>query len=141
MRQCELLAGMKKEKNVATGRQRGAAKREKAPRPADMLLNLVLIACVMALALVSFFALLDLVQFAAAYVIITTNDSPVSSRYALATVRNFFLLAGGAVMVGIVIYLLDYGMKRWRTFGMRRLYLRALAVELAIIGLQLVIAG
>ena len=42
------------------------------------------------LALVSFFALLDLVQFAAAYVIITTNDSPVSSRYALATVRNFF---------------------------------------------------
>ena len=44
-------------------------------------------------------------------------------------------------MVGIVIYLLDYGMKRWRTFGMRRLYLRALAVELMIIGLQLVIAG
>ena len=132
---------MRKEKNVATGMQRGAGKQEKAPRPVDMLLNLVLIACVVALAMVAFFALLDLVQFAAAYVIIMTNDSPVSSRYALATVRNLWLLAGGAVMVGSVIYLLDYGMKRWRTFAMRRLYLRVLAVELVIIGLQLAVAG
>ena len=132
---------MRKEKQAATEMQRRAEKRETAPRPADMLLNLILIACVMALALVTFFALLDLVQFAAAYVIIMTNESSVSSRYALATVRNIWLLAGGAFLVGIVIYLLDYGMKRWRTFGMRRLYLRALAVELVIIGLQLVIAG
>ncbi len=132
---------MRKEKNVASRLDRGAGKQEKAPRPVDMLLNLVLMVCVVALAMVAFFALLDLVQFAAAYVIIMTNDSLVSSRYALATVRNLWLLAGGAVMVGSVIYLLDYGMKRWRTFGMRRLYLRVLAVELAIIGLQLAIAG
>ena len=126
---------------ILLNRERGSEKREGALRPAELLFNLVLIVVVLAAALASFFALLELVQYAAAHIIIRTNDSAVSSRYALASVRNIWLMAGGAGMVGIVIYLLDYGMKRWRTLRMRRLFLRILAVELVIIALQVAVTG
>lgn len=116
-------------------------KRRNLAKPIDQLLNLVLILCVLALALVTFFALMELLLTVAAWVIVATNDSEVSSRYALITVRNIWLIAGGALTVGIVIYLVDVAFKRWRTAGIRRLFLRVLAVELVVIGLQLLVAS
>ena len=127
MQACWMVAGVKKQQALA--------------KPIDQLLNLVLVVSVLALTLVAFFALLELILTLAAHIIVATNDSEVSSRYALITVRNIWLIAGGATMVGIVIYLIDAAFKRWRTLGIRRLFLRVLVAELAIICLQLLFAS
>ena len=111
------------------------------PKAIDRLVNLALVLPVMVLALVAFFATLEIVLTLSAQVIVTTSDSAVRGKYALVTVRNLWLMGGGAFLVGIVIFLLDYAFKHWRTLRMRRLFLRALAVELVIIVVQLLIAG
>ena len=111
------------------------------PKKIDRLLNLALVLPVMALALVAFFSLMEILLTLSAQVIVATSDSTVRSKYALVTVRNLWLIGGGAFLVGICIFLLDYGFKHWRTLRMRRLFLRVLAVELVIVGLQLAIAS
>ena len=118
----------------------GVDKQKPVLKPVGQLLNMLLIGCVLALALVAFFSSLELIRAAAAHIIFATNDSEVSSRYALITVRNIWLIAGGALMVGIVIYLVDVAFKRWRTAEIRRLFLRVLVIELVVIGLQWLVA-
>lgn len=100
------------------------------------LLNIVLLAPALVLAVVAFFASIELVQTLAAWLIIATSDSPTRGTYALVSVRNIWLLGGGALLVGGVVYLLDTGFKHWRTRRFRRLLLSVLAIELAIIAAQ-----
>ncbi len=111
------------------------------PRAIDRLLNLGLILPVMVLMLVAFFSLLEILLTLSAQVIVTTSDSAVRGKYALVTVRNLWLIGGGAFLVGGCIFLLDFGIKHWRTLRMRRLFLKVLAVELLIIAVQLAIAS
>lgn len=114
-------------------------KNEPMSRSIDRLVNIVLIAPVVLLALAAFFALQEILLTVSARIIVANMDSTVRGSYALGTVRNFWLLGGGACLVGILIYVLDSAFKHWRTRRLRRLLLRVLAVELAIIGAGLVI--
>ncbi|MYE79733.1 MAG: hypothetical protein F4243_12290 [Chloroflexi bacterium] len=98
------------------------------------LINTVLVVVALALAVVTFFASLELALVVGARVIISTNDSLVRGNYALATLRNLWLMGGGLLTVAFVIATLDYFFKRWRQPRTRRAFLRVLAVELAAIG-------
>ncbi len=105
------------------------------------LINIALLLLVAGLGMVAFFSLLELLLTAAAHIIVATNDSATRSRYALVTVRNLWLLIGGAGLVAFVIFCLDYSFKHWREARMTRLFTRILAVEVVIIGLQILVAG
>lgn len=111
------------------------------PDVLTVITNLGLLFAALALGLVAFFSLMEILLFISAHVIVATNDSETRSRYALVTVRNFWLLGGGAVLVGLVIYWLDYFFKHWRERQIQRRYLQFVAAELVIIGLQMLIAG
>lgn len=108
------------------------------PRPIDRLINIALVPLVILLAVVAFFTLQELLLTLSARAIVTSMDSAVRGKYALATVRNLWLLGGGAFLVGFLIYVLDFAFKHWRTRRSRRLLLRILAAELVIIGAGLV---
>ena len=110
-------------------------------RALDPLLNIALTPLAVALAVAAFFAMQEIVLTMAARVIIATVDGGVRGSYALGTVRNFWLIGGGMFLVGFVIYLLDSVFKHWRSRRLRRLLLRALAVELAIIVLAVAITS
>ena len=103
--------------------------------------NIVLALVVLVLGVVAFFASLELVLLVGAQVIISTNDSLVRGSYALGTLRNLWLIGGGLLTVGFVIGTLDYFFKHWRQPRARRSFLRMLAVELAIIGVALLLVA
>ena len=105
------------------------------------LVNILLAVPALLLAVVAFFALQEILLRFAAPMITGSAGNTVRGNYALVTVRNLWLLVGGALLVGFVIGCLDYCFKHAHKPRTRRLLLRILAVELAIIGLQFVIAG
>ena len=105
------------------------------------LVNILLAVPALLLAVVAFFALQEILLRVAAQLIIGSAGNTVRGTYALVMVRNLWLLIGGALLVGVMIGCLDYCFKHAHKPGTRRLLLRILAVELVIIGLQLVIAG
>ena len=109
------------------------------PRWQTAVINIVLVAAVLALGIVTFFATLELALLVGAHVIISTNDSPVRGRYALGTLRNLWLIGGGVLTMAFVVGTLDYFFKRWRQPRTRRIFLRMLAVELAVIGATAVV--
>ena len=111
------------------------------PQAATVAINALLLAAVIALGLVTFFSLLEILLTISATVIFQAIDSQTRQYYAGVTVRNIWLLVGGAVWLGIVIYCLDYFFKHWRERRIQGRYLRFLAAELVIIGLQVLIAG
>ena len=123
------VAFVYKEKNLAK------------PHIVTVVLNALLLALVMALGLVALFSMLEIVLTIGAHVIVATMDSATRSKYALVTLRNVWLLGGGAIWLGIIIYCLDYFFKHWRERGIQRRFLKLLALEAAIIVLQTLITG
>ena len=63
----------------------------------------------------------------------------VRIRYMLITVRNFWVLIGGVLLIIFVIGAVDFFFKHWREPRTRRLYLRLLAGELLIVGVSLLL--
>ncbi len=104
------------------------------PQWSIALVNTALATAVLALGVVAFFASLELALLVGAQVIAQSVDSAVRGNYALATLRNLWLLIGGVLMVVFVIGTLDYFFKRWRLARTRDVLLRLLAVELVVIG-------
>ncbi len=111
------------------------------PRIGSVALNAALLALSMALGLVALFSMLEIVLTISAHLIVATIDSATRGKYALVTVRNVWLLGGGAIWLGIIIYCLDYFFKHWRERRIQRRYLALLAIEVAIILLQMLITG
>ena len=111
------------------------------PQAAKVAINALLLAAVIALGLVTFFSLLEILLTISAPAIVASMGSATRGTYTLVTIRNIWLLGGGAVWLGIVIYCLDYFFKHWRERRIQSRYLRFLAAELVIIGLQVLIAG
>ena len=103
--------------------------------------NTALVIAAAGLGVVAFFASLELALLVAARLFMATTDNATQGNYALATVRNLWLIAGGAVTLGCILYGLDAFFKRWREAGLRRVYGRMLAVELAVIGAAWVAMG
>ena len=102
---------------------------------------MLLLVVALALAVLSFFAMLELLLTVAALLISQTIDSTVRQRYSLVTVRNLWLLGGGALLVGLVIGGTEYFIKRLGNARSRRLLLCILLVEIVIIGLAVAVTG
>jgi len=107
----------------------------------DLFLNLALFVAAFALGLWSFFALQEILLTLGAYVIAATVDGPLRGKYSLLTLRNFWLLGGGAFLAGLGVFCLDYFFKHWRARRLRRFCARALVLELCFIGLSMWLAG
>lgn len=88
-----------------------------------------------------FFAIQELLLIAAAHLIYHGVDSAVRQRYALITVRNVWLIGGGALLVGIAIGGFDYFVKRLAGARTRRRLMLILLVEIGIIALSRAVAG
>ncbi len=114
---------------------------DKLPPWLTAVLNVILVAVVLALGVVTLFATLELALLVGAQVIVRTNDNPVRGSYALGTLRNLWLIGGGVLTVAFVIGTLDYFFKRWRQPRARRIFLRMLAVELLVIGVTAMTLG
>ena len=103
--------------------------------------NTALVIAATGLGVVAFFASLELALLAAASLFLATTANAAQGNYALATVRNLWLIGGGAVTLGAILYALDAFFKRWREAGLRRVYARMVAVEAAVIGAAWVALG
>ena len=103
--------------------------------------NLALIPLLVVMSLAAFLSLQELLLALSARVIIGAVDSAVRGSYALGAVRNLWLLFGGAFLVGLIIYGLDFAFKHWRSPRFGRLALRVLAAEIALILAQMALVG
>ncbi len=105
------------------------------------LINLVLLLLSAVTTFFCFFAIQELLLTAAAHLIYHGMDSSVRQRYALITVRNVWLIGGGALLVGLTIGGFDYFFKRLAQARTRKRLLLILLVEIGIITLSRVVAG
>ncbi len=96
-------------------------------------LNFALLAAAVAVGLVSFFASLEIVLSLGARVIWDSMGDTVQGKYALATLRNVWLLVGGMVFLVVIIYCINVFFKRWHEMRIQRAYLILLAVEAVIV--------
>lgn len=93
------------------------------------------------LIVVTLFATLEIVLTLAAPMIASSAADSTRGRYALVTLRNLWLIFGGMLSLGLIIYSLDRLFKQAAKPSTRRFFLRLLAVELVIIGAQFVVVG
>ena len=105
------------------------------------LINLLLLLLSAVTTFFCFFAIQELLLTAAATLIYHGVDSSVRGRYALITVRNVWLIGGGALLVGLAIGGFDYFFKRLAQARTRKRLLLILLVEIGIIALSRAVAG
>lgn len=105
------------------------------------LINLLLLLLCAVATFFCFFAVQELLLTVAAYLIYHGMDSAVRQRYALITARNVWLIAGGALLVGLMIGGFDYFLKRLAQTRTRRRLVLILLAETGIIALSRVVAG
>ncbi len=106
----------------------------------NRILNFGLAVPALLLVVIALFALLEIILTLAAPVIASSAADSVRGHYAMVTLRNLWLIFGGMLSLGAIIYSLDRLFKRSAQVSTRVFFLRLLAVELIIIGLQLVLA-
>ncbi len=105
------------------------------------LINLILLLVVLVLGMLSFFALLELVLTFSAPIIVNSISSTVRQHYTLVTVRNLWLLGGGAILLGFSVACIHHVSSHLGERRSRRLLLRIILAEIVIIGLNLVLAA
>ena len=110
-------------------------------RRVSKLINLILLMLVQALALLSFFAIMELLLTFAANVIFHNIESTVRQRYALVTVRNFWLLGGGVLLVGWTIGSFSFYFNRLAQDKTRRRLLLILIVEFVVVAAGYLVSG
>lgn len=105
------------------------------------LINIGLAVPALLLAVVCLFALQEIILTLAAPMIARSATDTVRGHYALVTLRNLWLIFGGMLALGLIIYSLDRLFKHSAKPSTRRFFLRLLVVELVILGAQFLIAG
>lgn len=111
-------------------------------RPAtSRLISIGLAIPTLLLVVVALFASLDIVLTLAAPAIASGAADSTRGRYALVTLRNLWLIFGGMIALGVIIYSLDRLFKGSAKPRSRQYFLRLLAVELVILGAQFVVVG
>lgn len=93
------------------------------------------------LVVVALFATLEIVLTLAAPAIARSASDSVRGHYAMVTLRNLWLIFGGMLSLGLIIYSLDRLFKQSAKPSTRRYFLRLLAVELVIIAMQFALVG
>ncbi len=96
-------------------------------------LNFVLLAAAVGLGFVTFFHSLEIVLSLGARVIWESLGDTVQGKYALATLRNVWLLLGGMLFLAIIIYCINVFFKRWREMRIQRAYIIVLVIEALIV--------
>jgi len=96
-------------------------------------INFALLAAAVAVGLVSFFASLEIVLTIGAQVIWGSMGDTVQAKYALATLRNVWLLAAGIFFLAVIIYCINTFFKRWREMRVHRVYIILLVLEALIL--------
>ena len=96
-------------------------------------LNFVLLVAACALGFVSFFASLEIALALGAQVIWQSMGDTVQAKYTLVTLRNLWLLLGGMVLLGVIIFCINRFFKHWRDECLQRAYLALLAAEALVI--------
>ena len=96
-------------------------------------LNFALLAAAVAVGLVAFFGSLEIVLSLGARLIWESMGDTVQGKYALATLRNLWLLVGGIVFLAVIIYCINVFFMRWREMRIHRAYLILLAIEALVI--------
>ncbi len=92
------------------------------------------------LVVVSLFAIQEMLLTLAAPLIASSAADSVRGNYALVTLRNLWLIFGGMLALGVIVYSLDRLFKHAEKKRTRRYFLRLLLVEMVIIGAQIAIA-
>ncbi len=95
--------------------------------------NFGLLAAVIGLGFVALLASLEIALSIGARAIWQAMGETVRARYAFATLRNLWLIAGGLVLLVAIIYCVNSYFKRWRERRLLRVNLVALAAELLIL--------
>ena len=98
-----------------------------------------LLAIALALGVMAFFALYEIALTIGAVLIAAGGGGSVRQNYALATLRNVWLIVSGALMIVLVIGGTNYVTRRLDKPGTWRILLAILAVEMLIIGINAVI--
>jgi hypothetical protein len=95
--------------------------------------NFILLLAVVVLGFASLIYSLELTLMVGAPLMLRSMGDTVQAKYALVTLRNIWMLAGGIFVLVIVIYSINTFFKRWREMRLQRVFLVALAVEALII--------
>ncbi|MCY3915480.1 MAG: hypothetical protein OXG49_05650 [Chloroflexi bacterium] len=96
-------------------------------------LNSALLAGAVVLGFVAFFHSLEIVLSLGARVIWSSLGDTVQGKYALATLRNVWLLVGGILFLVVVIYCINVFFKRWRDMRVQRVHILLLVAEALVI--------
>ena len=107
----------------------------------ERLINIGLAAPALLLAVLCLFALQEIILTLAAPMIARSASDAVRGHYALVTLRNLWLIFGGMLTLGLIIYSLDRLFKQSATPSTRRFFLRLLAIELVIIAVRFAIVS
>lgn len=107
-------------------------KNSQSPSWLKKLVNIGLAALALPLVVFALFASLEIVLLLAAPAIANSAGDGVRGSYVLVTLRNFWLLFGGVVSLGLIIYSLDRLFKEPASASIRRYFLRLLIVALGI---------
>ena len=111
------------------------------PWPVFAALNFGLLAAVAVFGFLAFLASLEIVLTLSAPLVAETIESAVRAKYAFITVRNLWLLVGGILFLGLIIFGVNHYFKRWREIRLQRLYLKMLAFEAVIILVQFLLTA
>ena len=104
--------------------------------------NFGLLAAAVAVGLVSFFASLEIVLTIGAGLIWQSLGDTVQGKYGLVALRNVWMILGGLLWLGVIIYSINYFFKHWRARRIHRVYLYLLgAAALIILLAQIVTAA
>ena len=101
----------------------------------------LLLAAVLVLSVVAFFAVLEILLTVGALFIAGQVEGAIRQNYALASLRNVWLLVGGALLIGFVIGGLDHFARRLDEPKARRRLLWILALELLVIAAAALLIG
>ncbi|MCY3833089.1 MAG: hypothetical protein OXG85_08725 [Chloroflexi bacterium] len=95
--------------------------------------NLALLVIAVGEGILAFFSSLEIVLTLGAQVIWQSMGDTVQGKYALATLRNIWLLIGGLILLSLVIYCIHYYFGHWRERRIHGVYILMLAVFAHII--------
>lgn len=102
-------------------------------------INALLLLITSILGFVTFLAILDVILTVGQAVIMRTMSTPLRRARTITTLRNFWMLCGGGLLIAFWFGAGDYHVKRLGSIRTRRILLRTLAVEIAIIAISLII--
>jgi hypothetical protein len=103
------------------------------------ILNGLLLIVTSLLGVVVFFAILEILLIVGQFIFMRTIDSTLQRSFAVVSVRNFWMLCGGGLLIAFVIGGIEFHIKRLGRARTRSILLRTLAIEIVIIAISLII--